>query len=83
MKPPYDPFKDLELITDFCEYFDQDFYLWCQEKGIHHDYACDHELAYCEAMEEAFIEFGQKHLEELALNEADRKNDEIKAHQEE
>ncbi len=76
---PYDPFKDLELITEYCEFYEQDFFLWCSEKGIGPDYFCDHELDYCEAMEEHFIEYSKKHLRELELNEADRKNDEDKA----
>lgn len=75
---PYDPFKDLDLISEYVEYYEQDFYLWCTEKGINPDFHCDHELAYCEDMEEHFIEYSKKHLEALALDEADRQNDEAK-----
>lgn len=71
----YDPWSDDRCTTEFIERNAEDFDLWCCENGIHHDYACDHELDYLEAHEDDFLDFALEFEEELKIDEAEKMND--------
>ena len=45
------------MISGFCEFNAEGFMLWCAEKGIDNDYACDHEMSYCESNDSEFAEY--------------------------
>lgn len=57
---PYDPYEDENCIQAFIESNYEDFEETMNERGIYHDYYCDHEFDYCESKEEKFLEFAEK-----------------------
>lgn len=75
----YDCWKDPECIAHFVQSHFDEFLDWCAENGYQKDEYPDRELEFCETKPGVFTEFGDKFLEDLIADEADRINDQNKA----
>ena len=74
----FDPWDDQDCQAAFIEKNYEDFEHYCLNKGIHHDYYCDHEFDYCEAREDDFLEFAANYADDAELAKADDDNEALK-----
>jgi len=73
-----DPFDDIDCQTAFIESNYEDFEMWCQDHGWYKDYYCDHEFDYCQAREDAFLEFAANYQDDSKNDKADKDNEVLK-----